>query len=151
MTTPGARRRLTGHLTVALPAAQAYRLFTARGEQDWAQGWSPQFPAPTVDDTEPGTVFRTHAHGSTTTWIVIDSTDGRRISYARTIPDVSAGTVTVALEETAGHSDVTVTYELTALSDEAQLHLAEFAEQYPAFLRGWEDAITALLAGSRHG
>lgn len=57
------RQRLTGRIQIALPPGEAFRLFTPRGEQDWAQGWHPRFPAPAPDDTEPGTVFETHAHG----------------------------------------------------------------------------------------
>jgi hypothetical protein len=54
-------QRLTGRIRVAQPPAEAFRLFTARGEQDWAPGWYPHFPVPAPDDTEPGTVFETGA------------------------------------------------------------------------------------------
>jgi hypothetical protein len=60
-------------------------------------------------------------------------------------PHVNAGTVTVILDEANGSSDVTVTYELTALSDAASKHLHQFAERYPAFLHSWQDAIMASL------
>lgn len=148
-TTSSAQRRLTGRLTVALPPDQAFRLFTPRGEQDWVHQWKPHFPAPAVDDTAPGTVFETHAHDQTTTWVVIDRTWGRRICYARVIPHANAGTVTVTLDEVGGHSDVTVTYELTALTDAANHHLHEFAARYPAFLESWQDAIAASLHNSK--
>jgi hypothetical protein len=75
----GARRRLTGHIEVALPPAAAFRLFTPRGEQDWAHGWHPRFPAPAPDDTEPGTVFETSAHGQHTIWLVTSREAGKRI------------------------------------------------------------------------
>jgi hypothetical protein len=143
-TTSGAQRRLTGRLTVALPPDQAFRLFTPRGEQDWADQWKPQFPAPALDDTAPGTVFETHAHDQTTIWVVVARTWGRCVCYARVIPHVNAGTVTVTLDDAAGHSDVTVTYELTALTNAAD-DLDEFAARYPAFLQSWQDAIAASL------
>ena len=66
----GTQRRLTGRIQVALPPAEAFRLFTPRGEQDWAHGWHPHFPAPVTDDTDPGTVFETHAHDQHTIWLV---------------------------------------------------------------------------------
>lgn len=53
----GTQRRLTGRIQVPLPPGEAFRLFTPRGEQEWAPGWHPSFPAPAPDDTEPGTVF----------------------------------------------------------------------------------------------
>jgi len=150
ITKSGARQRLTGRLTVALPPDRAFRLFTPRGEQDWVHHWKPHFPASAVDDSAPGTVFETRAHNRTTTWVVVDRTWGRHIRYARVIPHANAGTVTVSLDETGGHSEVTVTYELTALTDAANHHLHEFAERYPAFLQSWQDAITASLAAKDH-
>ena len=74
---------------------------------------------------------------------------GRRIRYARATPQVNAGTVTVTLAEVGGHSEVSVTYELTALSDTANGHLHAFAAGYPAFLQSWEQDIAAFLAQRR--
>jgi hypothetical protein len=143
-----ARRRLTGTLRVALPPAEAFRLFTPYGERDWVDGWDPHFPEPTTDDTSPGTVFETRAEGETTTWIVLHRTPGRSVSYARVTPGTRAGTVTVTLApapDRPDHSDVTVTYDLTALTDEAKPDLDAFANGYPAFLRSWQDAIAAQM------
>jgi hypothetical protein len=141
-------QRLTGHIRVARPPAEAFRLFTARGEQDWAPGWHPAFPAETPDDTEPGTVFETSGHGQHTIWVVIDRESSRHISYARMTPGDRAGTVTVTLSPAGQHgeaSDVEVTYQLTALSAAAEPGLREFADGYPAYLQSWQDAISAWL------
>lgn len=138
-------RCLTGRISVPLPPNEAFRLFTPRGEQDWAHGWHPHFPAPTPDDTEPGTVFETNAHEQHTIWLVTDRQPGKRIAYARVTPDVQAGTVTVVLTADGQHSDVEVTYHLTALTSLASEKLADFAAGYPDYLRSWQDAITALL------
>jgi hypothetical protein len=140
-----AQRRLTGRIQVALPPAGAFRLFTPRGEQDWAHGWRPRFPAPPPDDTEPGTVFETTAHGQHTIWLVTDREPGTRISYARLTPGDQAGTVTVSISAAGEHSEVEVTYLLTALTDPARRKLAEFADSYTAYLRSWQDAIAAWL------
>jgi hypothetical protein len=151
-----AHRRLTGRIQVALPPGEAFRLFTPRGEEDWAHGWQPRFPAPAPDDTEPGTVFETSAHGHDTIWLVIDRQAGKRISYARVTPGVQAGTVTVILSPVGQHSEVEVTYQLTALTEPARKKLSEFAETYPAYLQSWEDDISTWLhnhgaSPSRHG
>lgn len=137
--------RLTRQIRVALPPEEAYRLFTPRGEQDWAHGWQPFFPAAASDDTAPGTVFQTKAHGHTTTWIVTHSTPGRSIRYARLIPHLEAGTVTVTLDPTPGGTFATVSYELTALSPAGEDRLRDFAARYPGFLQSWEHAIVAWL------
>jgi len=141
--------RLTGTLDVARPPAEAFRLFTPRGEADWVTGWRPHFPADPPDDTEPGTVFETDADGDETIWVVVDRELARRISYARVTPGSRAGTVTVELEPTASGSRVTVGYDLTALSDAGRAALGEFAEGYADFLRSWETAIERWRAGGR--
>jgi hypothetical protein len=143
--------RLTGRIRVGLPPAEAFRLFTPRGEQDWAPGWEPHFPAPASDDTEPGTVFETSPHGQPgthvppTVWVVTNRQSGRHISYARITPGDRAGMVTVELSAADGASDVEVTYQLTALSAAAEPGLREFADGYAAYLQSWQDAISGWL------
>ncbi|WP_300607072.1 SRPBCC family protein [Trebonia sp.] len=147
----GTRRRLTGRIRVALPPGEAFRLFTPRGEQDWAHGWHPAFPAPAPDDTEPGTVFETSAHGRHTIWLVTDRQPGQRISYARVTPGDQAGTVTITVSAADRHSEVEVTYQLTALTGPASRELREFADEYPAYLQSWQDAITAWIHNAAAG
>jgi len=139
------QRRLTGRIQVGLPPGEAFRLFTPRGEQDWANGWHPRFPVPAPDDTEPGTVFETNAHGEDTVWLVLDRQPGKRISYARVTPGSQAGTVTITINGSGRHSEVEVTYQLTALTATAGHKLREFADGYRAYLQSWQDAITAWL------
>jgi hypothetical protein len=142
----GAECELTGRLRVVLPPREAFRLFTPRGEQDWVAGWRPVFPVPVEDDSAPGTVFQTYAHGTLTTWVVLDREQGRHIRYARVTPQSRAGTVSVALDAVDGGSEVEVNYRLTALTDAARPELLEFADGFPAFLRSWSEAIAAWLA-----
>ncbi|TDD62967.1 SRPBCC family protein [Actinomadura rubrisoli] len=135
-----ARHRLSGRFRVHVPPGEAFELFTPRGEERWAPGWRPRFPAD--DGTGPGTVFETVHDGETTTWVVVECEPGHRVSYARVTPGHRAGTVTVLLTaDGPEHSLVEVTYDLTALTEEAARTLDEFAADYPAFLRGWEKAI----------
>jgi hypothetical protein len=141
----GTRQRLTGRITVDLPPAEAFRLFTPRGEQDWAHGWHPHFPAPVTDDTDPGTVFETHAHDQHTIWLVTSREPGNQISYARITPGDQAGSVTVTLAPHAAGTEVEVTYDLTALTPAATSGLAEFAATYPAYLQSWQAAIADCL------
>lgn len=147
------QRKLTGRIQVPLPPGEAFRLFTPRGEQDWAHGWHPAFPAPAPDDSEPGTVFETSAHGQHTIWLVTDRQPGKRIAYARVNPGEQAGTVSVTISASGHHSEVEVTYQLTALTGRAGRKLREFADGYAAYLQSWQDAITAsiLNADARPG
>ena len=143
------RQRLAGHIQVDLPPGEAFRLFTPRGEEDWVHGWHPRFLVPATDDTEPGTVFETHAHGHHATWLVTSREPGKRISYARWIPGEHAGTVTVAVSACGRGTEVAVAYDLTALTSAASLKLREFADTYPAYLQSWQEAITVWLNGQR--
>ena len=143
------RRQLTDRIRVALPPDEAFVLFTPRGERAWAAGWEPRFPADTTDDSAPGTVFETTAHGHTTTWIVRERRAGRHISYARVVPQVNAGTVDVTLEPADAGSEVTVTYDLTALSEAGEQQLEMFATGYAGYLRSWQDDIAAALGADR--
>lgn len=139
------RQRLSDRIHVALPAEEAFQLFTPTGECEWAHGWEPTFPAPVPDDSEPGTVFETDAHGHRGTWLVTDRVPGRRIAYAQVIPGERAGTITVTLEATDGGSEVEVVYELTPLSETGAHHLKQFAGRYRDYLLSWQDAIAACL------
>jgi polyketide cyclase/dehydrase/lipid transport protein len=140
-----ARQRLIGRIQVGLPPAEAFRLFTPRGEQEWAHGWQPRFPVASPDDSEPGTVFETADHGQHTVWLVIDRKPGERISYARITPGHQAGTVTVTITAADHGSEVEVMYELTTLSGAAGEELREFAANYQAYLQSWQEDIAALL------
>jgi len=138
--------RMTGRLSVALPPATAFRLFTARGEQDWVPGWEPRFAGDVEDDTVPGVVWETGHGDEHTIWLVVDSEPGHRVSYARVTPASRAGTVTVEVTEAPGGSDVEVTYAMTALTEQAGRQLDAFASGYTEFLAAWETSIAALLA-----
>ena len=139
------KHRLCERIRVALPADEAFQLFTPRGEREWAHGWDPTFPAPTDDDSEPGTVFETDAHGRRATWLVTARERGRRIAYAQVVPDHRAGSITVTLDATNEGSEVEVVYELTPLSEAGEHDLEQFAENYGDFLRSWQDEIATCL------
>jgi hypothetical protein len=140
------RQRLSDRIHIALPTEEAFQLFTPGGERAWGgDEWDPTFPAPTSDDSEPGTVFETDAHGHRTTWLVIERIWGRRIAYAQVMPGERAGSVTVTLDAAEGGSEAEVVYELTPLSETGAHHLQEFADGYADFLQSWEDEIAACL------
>lgn len=138
-------RSLVGRLRVPLPPADAFVLFTPLGEREWVHGWEPRFPRPVEDDTEPGTVFVTEAHGESTVWVVTARERPRTISYTRVTSGDRAGTVTVRLESVGEGAEVEVAYELTALVPEAEAELARFATGYAAYLQSWENDIAAYL------
>jgi hypothetical protein len=140
------RVRLTGQIDVALPPPRAFTLFTASGERAWAEGWDPWFPGPDAGDTDPGVVFVTRHGGRLTTWIVVGCEPPAAIRYAQASPGHRAGIVSVGCRPSAAGTRVTVGYDLTALTPEANAELDRFAAGYPDFLAHWEQAIARAIA-----
>jgi hypothetical protein len=118
-----------GSLHVALPPERAAALFTPEGERRWAQGWAPEYPAD-------GPVFVTN--DGATVWIELGD-----LRYARVTPGVQAGTVAVRLAPEGGGTRAEVTYDLTALSGDADL--PAFAAGFDDMLAAWERDIAAAL------
>ena len=130
------RVRRSGEVRVALPPDRAIHAFTAEGERAWAPGWAPEYPDGDADAA--GTVFTTAAHGVDTTWVILERTP-LTAAYARVTPGVSAGTVTVSLRPEGEGTVATVTYDLTALGDDAGLE--RFAAGFDDMLATWERLI----------
>lgn len=138
------RVRCTGAVRLPPGIAAPLDLFTPEGERAWAAGWDPSYPAPAEADSEPGTVFLTQHGPHPGTWIVASREPGRSIRYTRVLAGQDAGTVTVTLDS---ETQVTVSYDLTALSEPGAAHLAQFAAGYPQFLAHWEQAILLCASG----
>jgi hypothetical protein len=144
-----ARVRLSGVVPVALPVHEAFALFTPSGERAWVEGWVPEFPASPEDETEPGTVFEVGHRGRRSTWVVAACVPGRSITYARTALSDRAGLVRIecaAAED--GMTEARVAYDLTALTEEAEAALEDFAGRYAEFLEHWRVAIATAIARS---
>ncbi len=148
--TPTPPQSQTRSFHVAAPCRLAMPLFTAEGERAWAPGWEPEILS---GDGGRGSVFRTHAHGRETVWVVTDyQPEQGRASYARLAQGSNMGLVDVRCEDAPGGSAVSVTYTLTGISPEGRAFVAEFmdAQAYTDFIREWEQAIAAHLK-ARHG
>jgi hypothetical protein len=138
--------RLDGRFTVQLAVSEAFRLFTARGEGDWVEGWEPVFPTAVADDAVVGTVFLTDHGGQPVTWVVVDRDGYLRIRYARVAAGRDAGTVEVRLAPAGSYTEVAVTYVLTALTTEGSDWLRKFTADYPSMMLSWESAIAKSLS-----
>ena len=133
----------TGTLRVDAAPEHAFQLFTAPGERLWVDGWDPEVLSG-GDGREQGSVFVTRAGGDKAYWIVVDyDTEALHARYARIAPDTRAGTVDVsARSDGRGSTEVEVTYELTALTDEGDRQLEAFdPDAYARMLGDWERMI----------
>lgn len=127
-----------------------FPLFTARGEEQWAQGWLPEWLS---GDTQRGSVFRTHHHdGRATVWVVTDYNPAAgKVSYARLAEASNMGLVDVHCASDGKQSIVQVTYTLTGLDSKGDALVAEFLSDghYDAMIAEWKQALTAALADRR--
>ena len=117
----------SGTVRVDAPPEHAFQLFTAPGEKLWIEGWDPVVPSG-GDGRARGAVFVTNAAGEKTYWVVVDYDDAAlHARYSRIAPGTHAGTVEVfARDDGSGSTEVTVTFELTALTSEGSKRLADF-------------------------
>lgn len=126
-----------------LDAVRALPLFTAEGEKRWVPGWEPEV----LGDGSPGSVFVTRAHGTETTWVVVDYDAALgRARYARWVPGVQAGLVEVQCSPLASdRCSVRVRYTLTPLSDAAIDGVAAFLEprRFEESIAEWKRLIVA--------
>jgi hypothetical protein len=137
---------LEGAVRVPLNQSDAFELFTPSGERRWAAGWDPSFPASPADETNPGTVFRTR-HRHHVTWVVVACDRPRSITYCNVSENDRAGLIHVSCEpEHEGTTTAHVTYDITALSDDGDASLHEFAANYQEYMKHWQDAIGAAVA-----
>jgi hypothetical protein len=136
------RRVLYGIVRIPLPVDRVMPLFTPEGERAWAPGWDPSYPAGlTGDGADTGTVFLTE-HGATTIWAVVERTYDT-VRYARVTPGRWAGLVEVRCRPDGPEATCAeVTYDLTALTDEGEAALQEFAAGYDDYLGEWEKALS---------
>ena len=146
MTDDPHRVRRHGRLTLHGTLDDVVPLFTAEGERRWVEGWQPWFPLP-GHVHERGEVWTTTAASRTTIWVTVE----RRVDgalFARVTSEVSAGLVEVSCSPGLdGTTDVDVSYDLTALSQEGRDAIAHLRDGFGAMLATWQRSAQAALDG----
>jgi hypothetical protein len=135
----------SGRVHVPLSADTAIHYFTPEGERDWVPGWAPTYPAGAPTELAAGLVFETESAGTRTTWVVTRCAP-REMAYGRVVPADHAGTIAVRCEPDGEDTIAHVTYRLTALGPDAARRLADFEDDYPRFMRLWEELIGQAVA-----
>jgi hypothetical protein len=133
----------SGTLRVEAAPEHAFQLFTAPGEKLWIDGWDPDVLSG-GDGRQKGAVFVTDVAGEKACWIVVDyDEEALHARYARIAPGSRAGTVEILARADGSRStEVTVTYELTALTEKGSEQLAELdGRAFDRMLAGWERLI----------
>ena len=138
----------SGSFELDMTPEYALPLFTAPGEKLWIPIWDPIIL--NGDGYEEGTVWVTANHSQTTYWYVSDyDTDAKHAQYVRVTPDVNSGTVDVSVSSNGkGGSTVSVTYQLTGLSEAGNKRVQESLGEanYVAMMEEWQSMINASRA-----
>ena len=133
------------------PVERAFPLFGAEMERVWAEDWDPQFLWPAKAEDREGMVFQL-AHGDrTATWVnTMFDPAAHRIQYVCLLPDFVATVITLRLTPRGDSTYVTVRYERTSLSIEANAKVSEMAEHDKQAGPKWAAQINRYLAESTH-
>lgn len=139
-----ARSRRRGSFDLAIPAEEAFDLFTAEGERRWVAGWDPTILS-ACGALERGAVFLTDHGSEATIWTVIAADRGAgRLLYSRVAPGRRAGTVEVGIEPDGSDSTIHVAYDMTALGPDGETVVAGMDEPgFAAMLGEWKRLIDA--------
>jgi hypothetical protein len=131
---------------VTAPIDVAAPLFGAQGERAWAADWNPVFVWPQTPRDLPGMVFKV-AHGDRTAVWVNTTFDlaAKRIQYVYVIPDTVATVITLALTARGTSTHVAVTYERTALTQDANHLVHQMAARDAASGPEWGRQINDYL------
>lgn len=133
------------HFTVDLSYEAAAPLFGAWEEQKWAAGWKPQFLYPLPPADREGSVFRVQKGSQSSVWVntVLDLTAGR-VQYVYVLGDVLVTRIDIRLKRNGNDkTDVSVTYERTALDPSANAHVNTLAKSDATSADEWRSAINA--------
>src|SRR3990170_2354548 len=130
------------------PVERVLPLFTPEGEEAWADGWAPEYLHPATKKTCRDMVFRTRHGGEETLWACVDWDPANGTTrYVRVTPGSRMGFVKVECRAIdAGRTRATVSYDLTALTDQGKQVLAELTDAaFRDMIDGWQAKISAHL------
>jgi len=138
---------------VHAPFEQTAPLFGANEERKWAADWDPQFIYPQPAHDRQGMVFIVEHPGHSSVWVntAFDLAAGH-IQYTYVLNDAMATLIDIHLKRVGSdQTEVTVLYERTALTPDANQHVEHFAKGDAKAAQEWADAINGYFAKLRSG
>ena len=134
-------------ITVDLPAAVAFPLFTPKGEEAWVPGWNPTYVQPESGETCEEMIFTTGEGDEKTFWTCLTwQPDQRHVRYLRLTPASRVAFVDVQCRpEGPEKTRVRVAYETQALTDHGRTVLKDQTEsEFANSIDEWSDLIRAM-------
>ena len=151
---PLAHVRNEFEFTVHAPYAVTAPLFGPEGERAWGgEHWDPHFFYPQPAQDVRGAVFMVEHGHHRSYWInTAFDVEGRHIQYAFVIPDLMATLIDLRFSEVdATDTKVSVAYERTALTAEANEHVREAGISDSKAGTEWSKAVNDYLARKHAG
>jgi hypothetical protein len=148
---------LSGHartefrFSVNLPYDEAFPLFGAWAEQQWAPDWKPHFVYPNPPADMEGAVFQVNHGSHSSVWMMtrFDSVTGH-VQYAFLINSAVMTRIDIKVKRNGSDkTDISVAYEWTATDASAAEHVRELAKQYEGAGAEWERQINAYAASKK--
>jgi hypothetical protein len=143
-----AHTRTQFHFTAEAAFEQVATLFGADEERKWSPGWNPQFVYPNPPRDQEGMIFRVEHGQFSSVWVntALDLAAGH-IQYVYVVNEAMATLIDIHLTRNgAMKTGVTVVYERTALTPEANEHVAHFAKQDEGAGTEWSHGINGYFA-----
>jgi len=138
------RKRYSHEITVDRPVADAFPLFTPKGEEDWVPGWKPDYFAPENGATQKDMLFATGDGAERTWWTCLDwRPDEHFVRYLRLTPDSRCAFVEVkCCARDAGSTAVTVGYDIQSLGPSGDDYIAGMTDAaFAAMIGEWPGLI----------
>jgi hypothetical protein len=137
--------------TVYAPYERVFPLFGALEEKKWSPGWNPEFIHPSPASDQQGMVFTVEHAGMKSVWTntALDVARGH-VQYVYIVNNALVTLLDIHVAK-AGvtETEVSVVYERTALTPEANEHAAQFAKGDAKAGPEWAKAINGYLAKAR--
>ena len=134
--------------SVNLPYDEAFPLFGAWAEQQWAPDWKPHFVYPNPPVDREGAVFQVNHRSHSSLWIMtrFDSATGH-VQYAFVINIAVMTRIDIEVKRNGSDkTDVSVAYEWTAIDASAAEQVGVLAKQHEGAGAEWERQINAYAA-----
>ncbi len=128
-------------------AAQAFPLFTPKGEEDWVPGWAPTYLWPETGETCQEMVFTTEKDGETSVWTCLSwQPEQFHARYLRVTPGSLVAFVDVRCQpEGAARTRVGVAYQIVALSDHGRSYLEDLTDSaFAESIDTWSEWINGM-------
>ena len=136
-------------ISLDVAVADAFPLFTPKGEESWVPGWRPSYIEPPGGETVPEMLFRTGDGDETTFWTCLAFEPGlHHVRYLRVTPASRIAFVDVACRA-GGPNDciVRVSYRFVALNDAGLRYIdAMSPEAFAAMIEDWRHLIGTALS-----